>query len=313
MLGADRSLPSIAGRRILAIRAGALGDTILALPSLAALRHLAGPSGEVDFVGAEPAVQLAEGPRHATRVHSIDRARFRAFFQESADDAELLSFLRGFTVVAAWSNLPFLEAKTSRLGIPLLQGSLNPPRDVHVSDHLYRALAPLGVLGPAPSPEIDLDAESGLAARHFLRRHGIEPRGFIALHPSSGSPRKNWPLSRFRDLALLLKEENRRLVWIEGEADRDAVGSLARLVEAPVARDLPLRALAALLAYARGFVGNDSGVTHLAAAAGTPTIALFGPTDPGAWAPRGRSVAVVSHSATADDAWENARSIFDLP
>jgi ADP-heptose:LPS heptosyltransferase len=311
MLGADRSLPSIAGRRILAIRAGALGDTILALPSIAALRRLAGVSGEVDFLGTEPAVQLAEGPRHATRAHSIDRARFRAFFQESADDTELLSFLRGFAVVAAWSNLPFLEAKTSRLGIPLLQGSPHPPRDVHASDHLYRALAPLGVLDPAPSPEIDLDPESGLAARDFLRRHRIEPRGFVALHPSSGSPRKNWPLSRFRDLALLLRGENRRLVWIEGEADRDAVGSLVRLVDAPVARDLSLKALAAVLSQAQGFVGNDSGVTHLAAASGTPTVALFGPTDPGVWAPRGRSVAVVNQGATAEGVWEKARSIFD--
>jgi len=264
-------------------------------------------------VGTGPAVHLVRGPRHATRVHSIDRAPFRALFHDSADDGAVLSFLRGFDVVIAWSSIPFLEAKTLKLGIPLLQGSPHPEPGVHASDHLYRALAPLGVLGPAPPPAIDLDEESGLAAHRFLGQYGLAGRDFIALHPSSGSPRKNWPLSRFRELALLLGGENWPFVWIEGEADKDAVASLGRIAEAPVARDLPLKTLGALLSLARGFVGNDSGVTHLAAAAGTPTIALFGPTDPAVWGPRGPRVAVVSHGATAEEAWEKARSLFDPP
>lgn len=313
MLGAGGSLPSISGRCILAIRAGALGDTLLALSSIGALRSLVGPSGEVDFVGTEPSVRLALGPRLATRVHSTDRARFLPLFQESADDTVLLSFLRGFALVVAWSNLPLLAEKLSRLGIPLLHASPHPPAGVHASDHLYRSLSPLGVLGRAPPPEIDLDEDSRLAALDFLRRNALPPSDFVALHPSSGSPRKNWPAGRFKELALRLRQENRPLVWIEGEADREVVAFLVGQVAAPVARDLPLPVLAALLSLSRGFVGNDSGVTHLAAAARARTIALFGPTDPSVWAPRGPSVLVAAQGSTAGTVWEKARSLFYTP
>jgi heptosyltransferase-2 len=310
MLGAGGSLPSIRGRRILALRAGALGDTLLALPSIAALRRLVGPTGEVELVGTEPAVRLALGPRLSTRVHSIDRRRFLPLFQESADDAELLSFLQGFDRVLAWSNLPLLAEKLERLSVPLIHASPHPPAGVHAADHLYRSLAALGVVGETPLPEIESDEESRLAPLAFLGRSGLSSFDFVALHPSSGSPRKNWPVERFEALALRLLRENRRFVWVEGEADREAVARLARLVPAPVARGLALPALAALLSSCRGFVGNDSGVTHLAAAVGTPTIALFGPTDPRMWAPRGPSVAVLSLGAEPETVWENALSRF---
>lgn len=313
MLGAARSLPSISGRRIIVLRAGALGDTLLALPGVAALRHLSAPSGEVELAGIEPAVRLALGPRLASGVHSMDRARFRPLFQESADDSDLLSFLRGFALVVAWSNLPLLAEKLSRVGIPLLSASPHPPDGVHASDHLYRSLAPLGVIGSAPPPEVDLDGESRSAARAFLRHHSIRELDFIAIHPSSGSSRKNWPPDRFRELARRLGRENHALLWIEGEADREAVAAAAGSVEAPVARDLPLPVLASVLSLSRGFVGNDSGVSHLAAAVKVPVVALFGPTDPRLWAPRGPRVCVVEHDSAPEDVWEIARSVFRAP
>ncbi len=310
MLGAARILPSLVGGRILAIRAGALGDTILALPSIGALRRLVGAAGEVDLLATEPAARLALGPRLATRVHSIDRAPFRALFQESADDSDLCSFLRLFALVLAWSKLPHLEGKFAKLGIPLIRASPHPQGGVHASDHLYRALDSLGVVGAAPPPEIDLDSESRLAALDFLRRNELPASDFIALHPSSGSPAKNWPRERFRELGVGLRREGWPLLWIEGEADRDVVASLAGRVDAPVARDLPLPVLASLLAMSRGFVGNDSGVTHLAAAVKTPTIALFGPTDPAVWAPRGPIVLVLSHASDVETVWGKARLLF---
>jgi heptosyltransferase-2 len=313
MLGAGGSLPSISGRCILVLRAGALGDTLLAFPAIGALRRLVGPSGEVELVGTEPAVGLALGPSLASRVHSIERARFRPLFQESADDADLVAFLSGFELVIAWSNLTLLEGKLSSLGIPLLVAPPHPPADVHASDHLYASLSSLGVLGPAPPPEIDLDEESRHPALDFLRRNGLHAFDFVAIHPSSGSARKNWPEGRFQELALRLRQENQRLVWIEGEADREVVASLVRLVPAPVARDLPLRVLASVLSLSRGFVGNDSGVTHLAAAAKARTIALFGPTDPRVWAPRSPTVLVVEHDSEVEDVWEKARAIFRAP
>lgn len=96
--------------------------------------------------------------------------------------------------------------------------------------------------------------------------HPPAPRTRLALHPYSGSATKNWPLENFEALARLLPFE-----WCHDRFE-------------------DLGELAAWLAGARLFVGNDSGITHLAAAVGTPTLVLFGPTDPAVWAPAGAHV-----------------------
>jgi heptosyltransferase III len=110
----------------------------------------------------------------------------------------------------------------------------------------------------------------------------LKPSGFIACHPFSGSARKNWPLERFREVGRLVP-----LCFCRGpeqESFEDAV-FFPRLDE-----------LAEWLATANAYIGNDSGITHLAAAIGIPVVALFGPTDPAVWAPRGPRVTVVRQS-----------------
>jgi ADP-heptose:LPS heptosyltransferase len=111
------------------------------------------------------------------------------------------------------------------------------------------------------------------------------PAGFLAVHPGSGSPAKNWPFDRFVETARRLSP-GRPWLLVLGPAE-DAAAPPAGAI---VARGLPLRRLAAVLARAGRFLGNDSGVSHLAAACGTRTLALFGPTDPAQWAPVGQSV-----------------------
>lgn len=112
------------------------------------------------------------------------------------------------------------------------------------------------------------------------------PGDFAVIHPFSGGRRKNWPLAAFRQAARLI-EEQMPVEWCAGP-------------EEPLdgARRFPdLGRLGAWLAGARVYVGNDSGITHLAAALGVPVVALFGPTDPQVWGPRG-AVTVLSFQAT---------------
>ncbi|MDX2153525.1 MAG: glycosyltransferase family 9 protein [Bryobacteraceae bacterium] len=129
------------------------------------------------------------------------------------------------------------------------------------------------------------------AADFFLRQVGGAPPAiprvpcerrddeFVVIHPFSGSARKNWPLDKFRVVA-------------EGLPDvRWCAGPEEVLPEATRFDDL--YELARWLARARLFIGNDSGIAHLAAAVGTPVIALFGPTDPAVWAPRGSHVRIL--------------------
>jgi ADP-heptose:LPS heptosyltransferase len=135
-------------------------------------------------------------------------------------------------------------------------------------------------LEPTPSDDTDADA--------FL--HGRLARGFLAMHPGSGAPAKNWPSERFAALATELSPGP--FLLVDGPADAAAVAGLDGAGPFVRASRLPLRTLGAVLRRAGLFVGNDSGVTHLAAAWGTPTVALFGPTDPETWSPVGRRVAV---------------------
>jgi hypothetical protein len=110
-----------------------------------------------------------------------------------------------------------------------------------------------------------------------------ERENLAVIHPFSGSARKNWPLAKFRALAGRL-ERIMPVRWCAGEDDPPLAGAT---------RFDDLYDLACWLARARLFIGNDSGIAHLAAAVGTPVLAIFGPTDPAIWAPRGSHVRVV--------------------
>jgi ADP-heptose:LPS heptosyltransferase len=117
----------------------------------------------------------------------------------------------------------------------------------------------------------------------------------VLLHPGAGALWKRWPAGRFAAVGEKLRERGYEVALIEGPADRDAVERCQAAAQSPfpVLRDRSLPELAHALRSAALFVGNDSGVTHLAAAAGVPTLALFGPTDPDTWAPRGNQVRVL--------------------
>lgn len=103
------------------------------------------------------------------------------------------------------------------------------------------------------------------------------------IHPFSGSPGKNWPLDSFRQVAALLEANGLPVQWCAGPDE--PLDNAVRFDD--------LGSLAAWLATADVFIGNDSGISHLAAACGAPVVAIFGPTDPRIWAPRGEHVQIM--------------------
>jgi heptosyltransferase-2 len=132
----------------------------------------------------------------------------------------------------------------------------------------------------------------------WLRGHrlGASER-FVAIHPGSGSAKKNWPVERWLELARAMIADGHRLVVFGGEADQEILGVIDReFAKGTIdfARDLPLPMVASVLARAQRYFGHDTGVTHIAAAVGIPATVLFGPTDPSVWAPRGENVRVVT-------------------
>ena len=176
-----------------------------------------------------------------------------------------------------------LRARGARL---LVHDPAPPENGPHASFWLARALEPLAVRVEAepPPPLVFGDDER----RDAHARTGDLDDGFLAVHPGSGSPAKNWPAERFAEAARRLSG-GRPWLLVLGPAEEES----AAWPGAVVAREWPLRPLGAALSRAGLVLGNDSGVAHLAAASGAPTLTLFGPTDPALWAPVGRSVATL--------------------
>ncbi len=247
---------------LLVLRPGALGDTLLAVPALRALRRL----------GFAPLTLAAHG----------SAARLLAFLGEvdrgMAFDDPSLGWLfspkqGGSEAMVAWMQPGGMPAAARAL---VLAASRPPGEEVHCARYLVQTLAGLGVDGVVDERPFAL---SPIACDEVL------------VHAGSGSATKNWPARHF---AATIRAVEGGVRMIVGEADHEA----AQAVEACLGRRLPrlehapLEHLAARLAGCRGYVGNDSGVSHLAGLSGARTVAIFGPTSPEVWRPLGPEVHV---------------------
>ncbi|MGO9262172.1 MAG: glycosyltransferase family 9 protein [Bryobacteraceae bacterium] len=256
--------------RTLAIRPGAIGDLIVSLPALECLKS---EYLEVWTTGATvPLIRFADRARSISST-GID------LLGVAEPPPGLLEELRRFDRIVSWygaNRADFMEL-TRSLGLPFQFFRALPPEGDgrHAADFYLEQVGALAAdCGKTPSdgiPRIPCDGPCN------------GPRGnFAVIHPFSGSARKNWPLDKFRALARGI-DRVMPVEWCAGPEDPRLDGAV---------RIADLYELACWLGRARLYVGNDSGITHLAAAAGAPVLALFGPTDPEVWAPRGPNVRV---------------------
>ena len=285
--------------RVLVLRPGAIGDSLLTIPALAALG--AGyPMAAVHLVGNAAAAPLIVMANVAERWTAFDEPAVTGLFVPNGPGAA--GALGPIVAAVAWCADPggVLRTNLGRLGAePVVVAPSRPPSgDRHVADHLIDTLEPLGVRQDRPRIGVRFQFPPPLArtAAEHLDQAGLGDRPWIAVHPGSGSPVKNWPATALARLIVRLPATlGLTPVLLAGPADDDTLGTLlAALPSAPaLLRNVPLPELAAILPRAVAYVGNDSGPTHLAAMLGLPTVALFGPTDPVLWAPRGPRVRVI--------------------
>ena len=277
--------------RFLVLRGGAIGDFIVTLPVLQALREQ-WPLATIEIWGYPHIAQLAVAAGLAQAVVSLDRAEMARFFvpEPSFTDAQVAA-VRSFDLVFNYlhdpvgqvrSNLLLAGAKQVLSGSPIIKRG-------HAVPFLLEPLQALALYDTELVPALDFSGEARARGRARLRERGVRGRP-VAVHPGSGSPAKNWPVARYLDILRRLRERGREVVAVLGEADVAEAAVLAReLPDVPVLAGLALTELAETLAECASFLGNDSGIAHLAAATGLPVVALFGPSDPETWAPRGRS------------------------
>ena len=291
------------------LRAGALGDFLLGIPALRALRqHF--PAARVTLAGPLPAARFAAEMSLVDELMSIDDPRLAPLFDEGAVPA-VVEPLRELDIAVAWlsraqATARHLETAGARqvIAAPPFCRDAGAP---HVADWLLETLSPLGVRA-----EPTWDTQPWLRAEQAGRAwatawHARELGGarFLVLHPGSGSARKNWTGERWaRVVVRVSAAAGLRAVVTAGPADDAAVtvflDSLRGLDRKPlVLREPDLSHLAGVLERATLYMGNDSGVTHLAAGLGAPTVTVFGPTNPHVWRPRGPRVRVLGGNETA--------------
>jgi heptosyltransferase III len=278
-----------AGSKVLAFRGGALGDLILTLPVLASLRS-GYPSVDLQLFGVWPHARLGSPP--ATAVHDLGAAGLAPLFVENGKpDPALLEVIDGAGLALTYLSDPagIFGANLRRWGVQrLVAGPYRmSEHGPHAVEQLAAPLAALDLSLVCPFPKVELPTLKA-------QRDGVD----LALHLGSGSSRKNWPWERWRQLVESLQAEGlvRQIALVTGEADdrpTEAFLSGWHGGKVDVWDRLPLPELARRLAGCAAFFGHDSGISHLAAAAGAPVLALFGPTNPRVWAPQGPRVQVV--------------------
>ena len=295
---------------IMILRGGGLGDTLLALQAVHTVRRHFQPCA-IEWAGNPAYLPILPLAINLSRTRSADGREFAILRSGISTPEEIRgSFSRDtpYDLLVAWTpGDETFERNLGTLAKRIIRAEPHPPAQeppLHTSDYLLATLLPVGV-NASNRPPVDMSTVQPTKvhlqqARQELLGLGVYPgKKYYLLHPGSGGVQKCWPISNFIELARHLSYEG-EVIWIFGPADskihdglqRRGDGTSLNLLDSP-----PLPILAGILRQSAGYVGNDSGVTHLAAACGASTVALFGPTDPAVWGPRGREVVTLRRNA----------------
>jgi heptosyltransferase III len=233
----------------------------------------------------------------------------------------LRDYFAGFNLILSYLYDPddIFEENLRRCGAEnILRGPSKIVSGMSAAKQLVQPVQELGMTVTDLAPRIFPSAEDRKFACGFLKNY--EPP-ILAVHPGSGSEKKNWPIENWIELIRAVLNETTEvrsgrlqtsdqnhsrpeggsssfhtILIVSGEADENARQRLRTLFDnesrVRFAHRLPLPQLGALLAQST-FIGHDSGISHLAAAAGARSIILFGPTDPNVWAPQNKDVCVL--------------------
>jgi heptosyltransferase-2 len=277
--------------KILVIRGGAIGDFILTLPAIAALRRQF-PRAWLEVLGYPHIVQLAVAGGLVDRAQFIEARPLAGFFARQGElEEDMGHYFSEFDLIVSYLYDPD-EIFRSNVGrctpAPFIAGPHRPDEKgkLHAAKVYLQPLERLAIFDADPVPRLSL-------------RHQPEALNSLALMPGSGSPRKNWPESNWADLLqFLINQTPLDLLLVGAEAEAERLQRLAAALPPArfrLAQSLPLPELGGLLQGCAGFIGHDSGISHLAAALGLPGIVLWGDTVAEVWRPPSPKVAVLGH------------------
>jgi len=285
----------VSENKIAVVRGGALGDFILTLPVLTALRQNF-PSSKLALIASPRHAELALASGLADESMSIESRALAGFFaRDGVLDAAYQEFFSKCSVVISYLYDPdeFFQKNVRRCTAgQFIQGPHRPAenQEIHASELFLNPLQRLAVFDAHSIPEIKV--------------FSVQSKGTVqklAMHPGSGSESKNWPLASWRWLMeRIIHESGLQILLILGESEFGKKAGLLRSLDPArieICENEPLTQVARKLKHCELFVGHDSGITHLAAAVGIPVLALWGVTNENIWRPRSKQSEVVRHPA----------------
>jgi len=274
---------TVPGKNLLIIHQGALGDFILTFPAITRLHKYYKP---IDVLCQSQPGKLAKALGMVKNWYPAEAASFASLFSDQIDP-KIKAILKQYDKFVIFTLSDRLEQSINSVSTnSSCRLPPKPPADqrIHVAQFILENISNCGLIKQADATLEDIPLPERKGQPQNPRK--------ILLHPGAGSIRKRWPLSSFLIVESMLKAAGLKPEFVLGPAERD-------LAEALQQRDRPLYILddlldlVVLLKSAGGYIGNDSGASHLAAYCGLPTTVIFGPADPERWTPIGRAVQIV--------------------
>ncbi len=305
------------GDKVLVLLRGALGDVLLTLPFLARLPSYF-EARSLTLVGNYSILGLLADLHFIGEIMDHDRAEWAGLYRNPPEMGERLTKkikAHKAAVVLAKRDSDPASIGLKRLGLPNVLSIPSRPTAgsrVHLTKHLLAALD----LESLPNPVmIHPRSEAVKKAKEILSTFGpsssssFSSSPWLAIHPGSGGAKKNWPLDNWIQVAKVFSQKfGVKSLFILGPAEQGyerIIESKMKPEQAFLAQALPLPTLAALLKLSFGYIGHDSGVSHLSGVLGVKTLAIFGPTKPVCWAPNGPKVKIIapSEKLASSDPW----------
>jgi lipopolysaccharide heptosyltransferase II len=296
-------------RSILVLRPGAMGDVLLTTPALRGLRR-AFPETRISILVTASGRAILERNTNVDEILLLDKSSLRS-------QAKLLRQVRRkkFDLVIDFLCNPRTALIALFSGAPLRLGydvrmrrvayNIQQPRDEYIDGKKvvkYGAQVNIDMLRclGIESVDTELDFEVGGVAQkrvdEFLYSHSVKNREFVSVCPAGTWAAKTWAVEKFAGLAdRIVTELGHRVVILWGPGEKELAQKMASLMKTDsiVAGETAIDEVAALIRRCALFVSNDSGLKHIAVALGTPTVTIFGPTNPRTWnPPKGMHVAV---------------------
>ena len=291
----------------LIIHPGAIGDAVCALPLAIFMKEHLGIH-LVDWIGRTDYVQYFPTRTAVDAIRSIDAIPLHRLFEdpktfELADKDPLLYSFAGYEQVVSFLGGDYTNFEENLLyTVHCIQSAHVITLPVvpnefpgHISDYYIWCLAKENELDEpdtltAPPPRIEPTGGDFTVGYDLLDEYEIDPDDpLLLIHPGGGGTQKCWPLDNFLQLAESLLADGKQVIFLLGpvEQERFTEPQLEKITPFRCLSQLDLTQLLQILAICDALIGNDSGITHMAAAMGKPTIAVFGPTNPQKFAPRG--------------------------